>query len=138
MEAVRSKKEERDEAKRLHLSTGRKKKQKKTRGRTTDWLTADRPTYRKWKKEKKRAISPTVGDRNAPQPWVQRSCASPAGRRMGPGPERGRAETKERRGDEEKEERDSAAPNVIMQWTGSANGGRGGMFFIFFIFQPVR
>lgn len=74
--------------------------------------------------------------RSAPQPWVQRSCASPAGRRMGPGPKRGRAETKERRGDKEKEERDSAAPNVIMQWTGSANGGGARCFvFLFFIFS---
>lgn len=59
----------------------------------------------------------------------------PAGRRMGPRPKRGRAETKERR-DKEKEERDSAAPNVIMQWTGSANGGGAGCFV--FYFQPVR
>lgn len=45
----------------------------------------------------------------------------------GPGPESGGgAETKERGGDKEKGERDSAAPNVIMQWAGSANWGRGG------------
>lgn len=50
--------------------------------------------------------------------------------RMGPGPKRGRAETKERRGDKEKEERDSAAPNVIMQWTGSAKGA--GCFVLYF------
>lgn len=48
----------------------------------------------------------------------------------------GRAKTKERKGDKEKEERDSAAPNVIMQWTGSANGGGAGCFV--FVFQPVR
>lgn len=72
--------------------------------------------------------------RSAPQPWVQRSCASPAGRRLGPGPKRGlEQKQKERRGDKEKEERDSAAPNVIMQWTGSANGGGAGCFcFLFF------
>lgn len=52
---------------------------------------------------------------------------------MLPGPKRGRAETKkERRRDKEKEERDSAAPNVIMQWTGSANGGGAGCFVFFY------
>lgn len=54
----------------------------------------------------------------------------------GPGQrEGGRAEIKERR-DKEKEERDNAAPNVIMQWTGSAIGGGARCFFnlIFFFF----
>lgn len=51
---------------------------------------------------------------------------------MGPGPKRGRTETKERRRDKEKEEIDSAAPNVIMQWTGSANGGGAGCFVFYF------
>lgn len=52
----------------------------------------------------------------------------------GLGPKRGlEQKQKERRGDKEKEERDSAAPNVIMQWTGSANGGGAGCFcFLFF------
>lgn len=40
---------------------------------------------------------------------------------------------RERREDEEKEERDSAAPNVIMQWTGSANGGAGRDVIVFFV-----
>lgn len=40
---------------------------------------------------------------------------------------------RERRRDKEIEKRDSAAPNVIMQWTGSANGGGAGCFvFLFF------
>lgn len=60
----------------------------------------------------------------------------------GPGQrEGGRAEIKERR-DKEKEERDNAAPNVIMQWTGSAIGGGARCFFnlifLFLFFQPVR
>lgn len=40
-----------------------------------------------------------------------KSCASPAGRMMGPRPERG--EQKQKR--DRERERDSAAPNVIMQ-----------------------
>lgn len=121
-----------------HQQGGEKKKEKQEAGsRTTDWLTADWPTNRKWKNGADHSPY-RWRQRSAPQPWVQRSCASPAGRRMLPGPKRGRAETKkERRRDKEKEERDSAAPNVIMQWTGSANGGGAGCF-VFFIFQPVR
>lgn len=57
---------------------------------------------------------------------------------MWPRPKRGgRAEIKERRRDKEKEERDNAAPNVIMQWTGLAiGGGARWVFFLcnFFIF----
>lgn len=53
----------------------------------------------------------------------------------GPGQrEGGRAEIKERRRDKEKEERDNAAPNVIMQWTGSAIGGGARCFFLFNFF----
>lgn len=113
-----------------HQHGGKRKNKKLEAEQPTGWPLTDRQTgsgkngadhspYR-WRQ------------RSAPQPWVQRSCASPAGRRMLPGPKRGRAETKERR-DKEKEERDSAAPNVIMQWTGSANGGGAGCFvFLFF------
>lgn len=56
MEAVRRKKEERDEAKRLHPSTGRKKTTKKQAEQPTGWPLTDQQTG-SWK------ISPTGGDR---------------------------------------------------------------------------
>lgn len=101
--------------------------------RTTEWLTADWPTDRKWKK--RWTISPTGGDREVHHsPGFKGHAPALQAGDWGPGPKRGlEQKRKERRGDKEKEERDSAAPNVIMQWTGSANGGRAGCFcFLFF------
>lgn len=46
--------------------------------------------------------------------------------------EGGGAETKKREEETRREKRDSAAPNVIMQWTGSANGGGAGCFVFYF------
>lgn len=68
-------------------------------------------------------IHPTGGDREVHHSpgFKGHAPALQAGRRKRPGPQRGRAETKERR-------RDSAAPNVIMQWTGLADGGGAGCF----------
>lgn len=57
---------------------------------------------------------------------MRQPCRQEDGARANKGESRNE---RERRKDKEKE-RDSAAPNVIMQWTGSANGG--GMFVLYF------
>lgn len=57
---------------------------------------------------------------------------APALQAGGWGPGQRGGEQKRKRGDKEKEQRDSAAPNVIMQWTGSANGGGAGCFVFYF------
>lgn len=51
----------------------------------------------------------------------------------GPGQRGGEGGQKRKREEEtRREKRDSAAPNVIMQWTGSANGGGAGCFVFCF------
>lgn len=116
----RTRQKERDEAKRSH----QKKEEKFQRNKPE----AEQPSGRrngKWEggggQKTKRIVPLTGGDGSAPRPRVQRSCANPAGRRMLPGAKgRSRKPKKKRRQGE-----DSAAPNVIMQWAGSANGRAG-------------
>lgn len=121
----------------------KKKKQKKqeTGSRITEWLTADWPTNMKWKNRAdhspyrwRQKCTTALGSKVMRQPCRQEDVAQAKERG-------GRAEIKERR-DKEKEERDNAAPNVIMQWTGSAIGGGARCFFnlifLFLFFQPVR
>lgn len=125
MEAVRREKKWRRETKPNGCTHQQEEKKKQEAGsRTTNWLTADWPTNRKWNNGADHSPY-RWRQRSAPQPWVQKSCASPAGR-MGPGPKR--EEQKQKR----EEETDSAAPHVIMQWIGSANGGGAGCFVLYF------
>lgn len=64
---------------------------------------------------------------------MRQPCRQEDGARANKGESRNERE----RRDKEKE-RDSAAPNVIMQWTGSANGGRDVLFLYFSAGEVTR
>lgn len=91
-------------------------------------------------------MPPTGGDRSAPQPWVKRSCARPAGRKMEPGAtdggaggvnEREEEEKKTRRKRKKKRERvRETAQRQTSSCSGQARQWEGAGFY--FVFQPVR
>ena len=95
-----------------HQQEEEKKKQNETRSWKQNNRVVDcRLTDRQEVEKKMDHFSYRWRQRSAPQPWVQRSCASPAGRRLGPGAKEGfRAETKrEKRRQGERRERQRSA-----------------------------